>query len=76
MVLAHASGGVRRNPAVRARVSLRGAFRSFAKPSVKELAELVIWGLLALVALVLVMIPGDQTAAGVDWLFKWFEVGP
>jgi hypothetical protein len=61
---------------MKTRLLLRGAFRSFAKPSVKELAELVTWGLLALAALVLVMIPGDQTAAGIDWLFKRLEVGP
>jgi hypothetical protein len=60
---------------MKARLPLRRAFRSLAKPSAKELAELVTWGLLALVALVLVMIPGDQTAAGIDWLFKWLELG-
>jgi hypothetical protein len=63
-------------PQMKTRLLIRGAFRRFATPSVKELAELLTWGLLALAALVLVMIPGDQTVAGVDWLFRRFEVGP
>ena len=49
------------------------AFRSIASPSSRELAELVLWGLLALIALVLVFLPGDQTLQGVEWLFRSLE---
>jgi hypothetical protein len=49
------------------------AFRSIASPSSRELAELILWGLLALVALALVLLPGDQTLQGLEWAFRSVE---
>lgn len=49
------------------------AFRSIASPSSRELAELLLWGLLALVSLTLVFLPGDQTLQGLEWLFRSVE---
>ena len=61
---------------MKAHLPLLGAFRRFVSPSAKELAELVAWGLLALVALSLAMLPHDQTAAAIEWLFRWLEAEP
>lgn len=52
---------------------LREAFRSFAGPTSKELAELTLWGLLAIIALILVILPGDQVMAGIEWLIRSLE---
>ena len=60
---------------MKSRPAWRVAFRGIATPSVKEALELVAWSLLALLALAMVMIPGDQTAAAIDWLFKRIEAG-
>jgi hypothetical protein len=49
------------------------AFRSIASPTSRELAELILWGLLALVALALVLLPGDQTLQGLEWVFRSVE---
>lgn len=60
---------------MKVRPAWRGALRSLVAANTRELLEVVAWGLLALLALTLVMIPGDQTAAAIDWLFKRIEVG-
>jgi hypothetical protein len=60
---------------MKGRLALRRALRSVVPPRAKDLAELLIWGLLALVALALVMLPGDQTSAGINWLLKSLEPG-
>ena len=52
---------------------LLDAFRSFASPNSRELAELVLWSLLALISFVLVLLPGDQTLQGLEWLFRSVE---
>jgi hypothetical protein len=49
------------------------AVRSIASPSSRELAELILWGLLAVISLTLVFLPGDQTLQGVEWLFRAIE---
>ncbi|HKW52046.1 MAG TPA: hypothetical protein VJO12_00020 [Stellaceae bacterium] len=49
------------------------AFRSIASPNSRELAELILWSLLALVALALVFLPGDQTMQGLEWVFRAVE---
>jgi hypothetical protein len=49
------------------------AFRSIASPSSRELAELILWGLLAVISLALVFLPGDQTLQGLEWLFRSVE---
>ena len=49
------------------------AVRSFAGPNSRELAELILWGLLAVVSLTLVFLPGDQTMQGLEWLFHAVE---
>lgn len=60
---------------MKVRPAWRGALRNLVAANTRELLEVVAWGLLALLALTLVMIPGDQTAAAIDWLFKRIEVG-
>jgi len=49
------------------------AVRSIASPNSRELAELVLWGLLAVISLTLVFLPGDQTMQGLEWLFRAIE---
>lgn len=49
------------------------AVRSIASPSSRELAELILWGLLAVVSLTLVLLPGDQTLQGLEWFFRAVE---
>lgn len=49
------------------------AFRGIASPNSRELAELILWGLLAVVSLALVFLPGDQTLQGLEWLFRSVE---
>lgn len=49
------------------------AVRSIASPNSRELAELVLWGLLAVISLTLVFLPGDQTMQGLEWLFHAVE---
>jgi hypothetical protein len=49
------------------------AFRSIAGPNRREFAELILWGLLAVVSLTLVFLPGDQTFQGLEWLFRSIE---
>lgn len=52
---------------------LREAVRSVASPTSKELAELTLWGLLAVIALILVILPGDQVMGGIEWLIRCLE---
>ncbi len=54
-------------------VFLRQAFESVASPTSKELAELTLWGLLAVISLILVILPGDQVMAGIEWLIRCLE---
>jgi hypothetical protein len=49
------------------------AFRSITSPNSRELAELILWGLLAAMSLALVFLPGDQTMQGLEWLFRSVE---
>ena len=49
------------------------AVRSIASPNSRELAELILWGLLAVISLTLVFLPGDQTMQGLEWLFHAVE---
>jgi len=49
------------------------AVRSIASPSSRELAELILWGLLAVISLTLVFLPGDQTLQGLESLFRAIE---
>ena len=49
------------------------AVRGIASPNSRELAELILWGLLAVISLTLVFLPGDQTMQGVEWLFRAIE---
>jgi hypothetical protein len=49
------------------------AFRGITSPNSRELAELILWGLLAVVSLALVFLPGDQTLQGLEWLFRSVE---
>lgn len=49
------------------------AVRSIASPGSRELAELILWGLLAVISLTLVFLPGDQTLQGVEWVFRAIE---
>lgn len=60
---------------MKSRPALRDVVRSVVTPKLKEWAELVAWGLLALVSLTLVTLPGDQTSAGIDWLIRSLEPG-
>ena len=46
---------------------------SISSPNSRELAELILWGLLALISLALVFLPGDQTLQGLEWLFRTVE---
>ncbi len=52
---------------------LRDAMRSVASPTSREIAELTLWSLLALIALVLVLLPGDQVLGGIEWLIRCLE---
>ena len=54
-------------------IVIADAFRSIASPSSRELAELILWGLLAAISLALVFLPGDQTMQGLEWLFRSLE---
>jgi hypothetical protein len=49
------------------------AFRSLASTNSREYAELILWGLLAVISLALVFLPGDQTLQGLEWLFRIVE---
>ena len=49
------------------------AVRSIASPNSRELAELILWGLLGVISLALVLLPGDQTLQGLEWLFRAVE---
>ena len=49
------------------------AVRNLASPNSREIAELILWGLLAVVSLTLVFLPGDQTMQGLEWLFRAVE---
>lgn len=60
-------------PAVRRYSVIVDTFRSIASPNSRELAELTLWGLLAIISLALVFLPGDQTLQGLEWLFHTIE---
>jgi hypothetical protein len=49
------------------------ALRAIAGPNSRELAELILWGLLAVASLTLIFLPGDQTLQGLEWLFRSIE---
>ncbi len=52
---------------------LRDAVRSLASPTSREMAELTLWSLLAVIALVLVLLPGDQVLGGIERLIRCLE---
>jgi len=60
-------------PAVKPHWVIFDAFSSIASPSSRELAELILWGLLALISLALMFLPGDQTLQGLEWVFRSVE---
>ncbi len=62
-----------RRPPVKPYSVIFDAFRSIASPNSRELAELILWGLLAVISLALVFLPGDQTLQGLEWLFRSVE---
>lgn len=56
---------------LRLKRATQAAIALFGSTGNTELAGLLLWGILGLIASVLVAVPGDQTAGGLTSLFYW-----
>jgi hypothetical protein len=51
------------------------AFCVFGSVGNTELAGLMLWAILGMIASILVIVPGDQTAGGMAAIFEWLVGG-